>query len=202
MRGVVLVTGSMSPTMVPNSTMANSKFTPGNGKSVFFSLSGPIFFSMIRSKCNFLKRAFSQIKSFIKFVFFSQLPSHHLVNSHKVSSIYHLPPNHPALVLSLCLFCLFSLSVCFVCMCTLVLSVCLFLALLLFLRPGQCVLCPLSMALKNFSRAGAIFLLRQRKWPLKESGGRMVLRDWHSLAGLYVIIIIDNILEVYFVLCV
>ena len=71
MRGVVLVTGSMSPTMVPNSTMANSKFTPGNGKSVFFSLSGPIFFSMIRSKCNFLKRAFSQNKSFIKFVFFS-----------------------------------------------------------------------------------------------------------------------------------
>ena len=36
MRGVVLVTGSMSPTMVPNRTMANSKFTPVNGKSVFF----------------------------------------------------------------------------------------------------------------------------------------------------------------------
>ena len=86
---------------------------------------GPIIFSMIRSKCNFLKRAFSQIKSFIKFVFFSQLPSHHLVNGHKVSSIYHLPPNHPALVLSLCLFCLISLSVCFLCfLCLSVLSVC------------------------------------------------------------------------------
>ena len=41
MRGVVLVTGSMSPTMVPNSTIANSKFTPGNDKTVFFSRRSP-----------------------------------------------------------------------------------------------------------------------------------------------------------------
>ena len=42
------------------------------------------------------------------------------------------------------------------------------------------------VALKTFHVlwAGAIFLLHQRKWPLKESGGKMVLRDWHGSAGL------------------
>ena len=42
------------------------------------------------------------------------------------------------------------------------------------------------VALKTFHVlwAGAIFLLHQRKWPLKESGGKMVLRDWDGSAGL------------------
>ena len=37
-RGVVFVTGSMSPTIVPKSTIANSKFTPANGNRVSYFL--------------------------------------------------------------------------------------------------------------------------------------------------------------------
>ena len=36
MRGVVFVTGSMSPTIVPKSTIANSKLTPGGEVNISY----------------------------------------------------------------------------------------------------------------------------------------------------------------------
>ena len=36
MRGVVFVTGSMSPTIVPKSTIANSKLTPGDEVNISY----------------------------------------------------------------------------------------------------------------------------------------------------------------------
>ena len=59
-RGVVFVTGSMSPTMVPKRTMANSKFTPVNGN--FFS---PLFYDCEITTYSFGWQCFHTVYSLV-----------------------------------------------------------------------------------------------------------------------------------------
>ena len=115
----MFVTGSMSPTMVPNRTMANSKFTPVNGKSVFFSR-----FSMI-----------------VKL----------LVHGDKVFTVSSLAPNHPVPG---------------------------FVLVFPFFTTGT-MCCGIEKLFMCYEPPRSFY-----SCPLKESGGKMVLRDWHSSAGL------------------